>query len=788
MVDFLLQEDTCEILINYITQINETGECSDEGGEPVVRLTRPGPVDAHTDQLKLAYKTMMLLTSEEPTEGLLDFLKQRATLVAKLILNIFQDNSAGSFFHVYRVYELLARYYPDNVFEALCAEDKCTERMTFMLRYIGYAPISELIVMMVGISTISRTSLLYTNCEKSRIKFINVLADWKFLERVAEVVVNPEENCYTGAYVDLESHSLFASLLFQELVEKFSAEEIGQQLLNSLTDTSTILDILVHTVVDKEAAEYKRQNSAKILYFLLRRAADEEMTTNIGMNPNAMVPNYVANRLYNQRSAIINIVGKHLPVIVDRLITFSAADVRSKDQASRVKIPEGPLQFTTYQIAEPFTTLRTSLVELVVILVESDEHMADHLTSNVWKLLLDWCMVYAHNNVYHTLFYRLVFAILRQKQEAHHRCLFQASKFCSFLVDTFLAVPFQLNDAGEVVTEGDSELLYDPPRKCSPELTKRFVARCLIMNCAHAIRLQCASQSPTSFLPMFLAAHTKWSEFLPNLIAATENQHRFGMGIQVTDLGKPNHNMNALMGIVSDEPQIDSEGGINHGSTFAKNLGFMEDNEWEEGDADDANYSRSSILNMSDEFEESVTSVSSPNRLSCDGRSPGATAVASNHFLSPTTRGSLNGPGSMFFDKDNQEDADIIDGITSPLEAMEMLEKRRDSIGQDDSPLYRSQLEPKISPHERKQLFDVDDNEVVTSTSRESETMRVFLELESQSQSDLRAVDSPINFTETKVKTGAQQENKLEQDESDIRQAQTLADQEDDEILPGADI
>ena len=78
MVEFLSQEDACESLINYITQIDSS-------------LARPSPSDEHTDEMKLAYKTMMLITSDEPSDGLIDFLGKKATLVALLVLRAFQD-------------------------------------------------------------------------------------------------------------------------------------------------------------------------------------------------------------------------------------------------------------------------------------------------------------------------------------------------------------------------------------------------------------------------------------------------------------------------------------------------------------------------------------------------------------------------------------------------------------------------------------------------------------------------------------------------------------------------
>ena len=694
MVDFLVQADACEVLIGYITQNGEVGK-------------RPSPVDPHSDELKLAYKTMMLITSDEPSDGLIDFLSKRASMVTRLIFRIFEDSSAGSFFHVYRVCELFARYYPTDVFDALCSDGRMTERMTMMLRYIGYAPVTELIVMIIGLGPISRSSPLYSACEPGRTKFMRQLLDWQLFKRIAEIVISPEDKCYTGAYVDAESHSLYAAQLFQECVEKLSLEDIGEQLLRQLSDTSELIDMLANAVQDQTLHEYKRQNAAKILYFLLRRAADPEIACMMGGAQGGMMqPAQIQNRLFPLRENIVLHVGKHLPNLIHTLLLYSPVQAKNLSTAAKLNpIPESPLRFNTYEVPEPFTTMRLSFLELIVIMVESDEKMGNHLTSDLWRLLFKWCVIYAHNTIFHSLFYRLVFAILRQNQQ-HQRCLFVQSNFLNFLIETYLDVPFQLDDAGNLASSGGSEHLH-PPRNAAGIVKNRFVARCLIMNCAHAVRLQAASQPPQSFISTYLNTNSSWTEFLPILVAATELQHRFGMGIQVTDF-KPSHNVNSLMGLMSDsQPQIDEDGGINLGSTFAKNLGFYDECSWSDSLENDASIH---TLNTSDVPD----SPDRGERLSGDGRD---TSRASLHgaFLSPAGRGSLSGP-TLFFDKDNQEDADIIDGITSPIDAMETLEKRKSLVG-EESPFRKSLQEPKMSPHEIKQLFALDAMEEVQEES-----------------------------------------------------------------------
>ena len=89
MVDFLLQEGVCNMLMGYITQVG-------------TKQPRPTPTDNQSDALRLAYRAVMLLTADEPTEALMAFLSKRVTQLSRGIFDIYRDDSAGSFYHGYR--------------------------------------------------------------------------------------------------------------------------------------------------------------------------------------------------------------------------------------------------------------------------------------------------------------------------------------------------------------------------------------------------------------------------------------------------------------------------------------------------------------------------------------------------------------------------------------------------------------------------------------------------------------------------------------------------------------
>jgi hypothetical protein len=75
MVDFLLQDGVCDVLLGFISQV----------GSP---QARPGPDDARSDALKLAYKAVILLSADEPSEPLLAVLSKRAMAITRAVFEV----------------------------------------------------------------------------------------------------------------------------------------------------------------------------------------------------------------------------------------------------------------------------------------------------------------------------------------------------------------------------------------------------------------------------------------------------------------------------------------------------------------------------------------------------------------------------------------------------------------------------------------------------------------------------------------------------------------------------
>ena len=274
-----------------------------------------------------------------------------------------------------------------------------------MLRYIGYPPVNEVFVVLVALTSIGRNSQLYNSCQRQRVVYFEHLSDWIMMLRIADVVVKPLDYCYSDSYVSAENHSTTAAQLLQDLTEKLSLEEPGEILIQPLGTITSILDRFVDAAVDSKCPVTIRRSACKILCFLLRRAAEPEVVCMVNTAPGTPPQQTcIPNRLYPLRESIVLHIETRLQEIFDSILHFEEFN------PDLVKLST---KYSSYNVKSPFTSLRTSLIELMVLMVESDEAVASTMPVELWKDLMSWTITYAYNSIYHALFYRLVFATLR---------------------------------------------------------------------------------------------------------------------------------------------------------------------------------------------------------------------------------------------------------------------------------------------------------------------------------------------------------------------------------------
>lgn len=481
-------------------------------------------------------------------------------------IKVFSLTSAGSFYHAYRVFECLLRSYPNEVFEGLQGDGQLSGRLDSVVRHIGYAPVCELLLMLVALTPLPRSSSIYVACVKQRGLFFDELGRYNLFRRLTEALVQTTSVCHTGAYVGSETHRSAAAQLLQDLVEKLSLEEQGEAWLTPLvafdaatTQPCSVLQQLLNNMVDRDVDESVRRHCAKVVCFLLKRAAEQDIVCFVaGPNNGPPTASFLPNRLFPLRERIVTAVRDSVPRIVDCLATFDdeRSGVAEGARGGDAKLP-------------PFSSLRAYLVEVLALGVESDETVASAISERLWQRLIAWCLRYCGSNIYHALFYRLVFAVLRQGNEGVQRLLFQKARLVSFLVDNFL--PY-----------GDNEITgagFEKGSAAYETRLRRLSVRGLLMNCANAIRLQLTLQPSNSFLPLFLAGLPKWEDFASQLRLATEKQMAFGMGIQVSQVDIKGGNRESAFALLATEAKP-NEATLDSSVRFARSLGFLEEGDW----------------------------------------------------------------------------------------------------------------------------------------------------------------------------------------------------------------
>lgn len=91
-----------------------------------------------------------------------------------------------------------------------------------------------------------------------------------------------------------------------------------------------------------------------------------------------------------------------------------------------------------YEVKRPFTMLRYVLVAVIVEIVDRDPKQLNALPVELWKVLCSWFFRYPHNNLYHGVFYKLVFKALRCNNVGALRMAVSKGRLVAQLVDSHI--------------------------------------------------------------------------------------------------------------------------------------------------------------------------------------------------------------------------------------------------------------------------------------------------------------------------------------------------------------
>lgn len=563
LVNILNEDDACALFISYITRLAVDAHSA----ESTASRVQNGPVDnvdnvensditrdteTVTADLRRSFRATMLLTNDDTSDALITFLPRKSALMTKCIFPVFQPNSHGNLRHACRVIDYLLRLYLDDVYDVIGCDAATVQRyMEPMLTYIDHAYVAEAFLTMVCKPHSAALMRYYASSPQKKWKFFRSLSEWKVLLVLAEHVYSTEYS---------EKHNIGAADVFVELLDRLAADDNGELLLQPAAYCPELLEGLVHAAVDPSPTRTigQRTGAMKCVFRLLQKSTSEKVQgppTSPYQSFGGTIVNLVPNQLAPLRERIFALMEtQHVHKLLRYLVEkYEDQQNIEMDLASGKPLPDGAVRHTGYVVKVPFTEFRLTLVEaLVEIVAHNPRKLGEHFDASVWRVLVHWFFEYSHNNLYHAAFYQLLFIALRTDNQATLEALVKKQKLVTALVEHY-------RNGGV----GASNRGY-------------------ILQCCNAIRLQAASQPPDAFLRNFLQSHTTWRHFEAELRAITSHACVSGLGFTVPQMTRPGMFQKDSWQLMAGAG--DDESGIDHGSEFARSLGFIDDVAWPDDD------------------------------------------------------------------------------------------------------------------------------------------------------------------------------------------------------------
>ncbi|CAM9610735.1 unnamed protein product [Chrysoparadoxa australica] len=535
MISFLLQDGVCQVFIGFITGISEEdGEKEKEDDDLEGDLShRPNPGDAIvTEDLIRSYRAARLLASDEPTEALLTFLKKKALVITAELFKVFWRGSKGSFHHTCWVLDRLARHHSEEVFGCIFASKEAVNLyLRPMLRWVEHPPVGETLTTLVTAPFATWGSDFRVSPEL-RSTILTTLGGWPLLKHLADHI--------SSTHVTSGHASGCADLLL-DLAERLAVDEDGELLLEPISTCPEVVSGLAAVMTSDSYEAERRTDAARALLGLLHQAAEDKIASSTG-NQQVAFPaptSLVDNKLAPLRESLHELLQEHIPQICEAVVGQEVE-------------PEGGLYshgfglvctHQGYVVERPFSLLRILLIRIMVEMVVHSPQVVDLFPMVLWKTMCGWFFQYPHNNMYQGSFYKLLFTVLRNNNEAAIRATLSKCRLLVSLADTYM--------------NGEA----------------RAPNRGFVLRLCNAIRLQAETLPPGSYLRNFLNSHDTWRAFLPILLECSMKEGEFGMGFAVPSA----YCYTAGGAVAAPHPERDAPQGIDHGSRYAQGLGFAAD-------------------------------------------------------------------------------------------------------------------------------------------------------------------------------------------------------------------
>ena len=286
--------------------------------------------------------------------------------------------------------------------ECLISDGKLSQRISTLLQFAGQANVNELIVLLLTLSPVNRISHPSTSFVRIRKEFYEQVSRCNVLQRIVDAMYSPDTHLPPTSNLSADHYASACTQLFCDFIEKLSLDETSEQILQPLGQSSALIDSLIAGGIDDSRSDMVQNACLKSLCFLIKLSADPEVVVfNTLPSGMTLVPISVPSVLHPLHNHMIGYLEMKVPLVLEALIN-----------PAQLKLP-GKIRHPGYSIEVPFTWKRILLLEVIVRLVESKASICSYVTVDHWKMLMRWIIDYAHNSMFHALFYRLFIVVLK---------------------------------------------------------------------------------------------------------------------------------------------------------------------------------------------------------------------------------------------------------------------------------------------------------------------------------------------------------------------------------------
>ena len=267
--------------------------------------------------------------------------------------------------------------------------------------------------MLVALTPLKMTTA-HTSTHRLKKEYYDQLSKSNLLQLITDIMGSPQDFMTFPFYPFSSDHYASSmSQLFCDMIEKLSLDEFAESILQPLGASSSLLDTLISSSLSSLKNESIHTSSLRCICFIVKLSADPEVVVfSHAPTGGMLLPTSVPSVLHPMHDRMTGFIERRLPELIDAILAYPPSINDFQNGLTNGTVVE-PVAHPGYKVSHPFGWRRILLLEVINRLVESKASGCAHFTPSFWKQLCGWIAEYPHNNMYHVLFYRIFFVVLK---------------------------------------------------------------------------------------------------------------------------------------------------------------------------------------------------------------------------------------------------------------------------------------------------------------------------------------------------------------------------------------